>query len=99
MPAANLTRSEAEARATTVDVGDYAVTLDLTGGAQTFSSETVVRFTATPGTSTFIEATTREVHEIVLNGHRLDLSASDGARIRLDGLAVENVLRVTGTFA
>ena len=75
MPAANLTRSEAESRAAAVEVRDYAVTLDLTRGPETFSSETVVRFSATSGASTFIEATTREVHEIVLNGHPLDLSA------------------------
>ncbi|GAA1813139.1 aminopeptidase N [Agromyces neolithicus] len=99
MPAANLTRSEAEARAAAIEVRDYAITLDLTRGTETFSSETVVRFGATPGESTFIEATTREVHEIVLNGHPLDLSASDGARIRLDDLAAENELIVLGTFA
>ncbi|MRG58625.1 aminopeptidase N [Agromyces sp. CFH 90414] len=99
MPAANLTRLEAEARAATVSAPTYDVTLDLTGET-TFRSETLARFRATPGASTFIEATTVEVHEIVLNGRSLDLAAvSDGSRIRLDDLADENKVRVVSTCA
>ena len=73
----------------------YEVDLDLTRGGETFRSETVVRFRAAPGASTFIEACTATLHSVVLNGETLDPAAvSDGTRIRLDELAAENELRV-----
>jgi aminopeptidase N len=93
----DLTRAEAEERAALIGSPAYDVTLDLTGDAR-FRSETFVRFTATPGASTFIESTTAELHEVVLNGIVLDAaSVSNGHRIRLDGLAAENELRVVST--
>ncbi|GGI47216.1 aminopeptidase N [Agromyces flavus] len=77
---------------------EYEVVLDLTGDDGRFRSETVARFRATSGASTFIESTTVELHEVILNGVRLDAaSVSDGHRIRLDGLAAENELRVVST--
>ncbi|MBT2516056.1 aminopeptidase N [Streptomyces sp. ISL-90] len=95
MPAANLTRTEAEQRASIVRAPSYEVLLDLTSTGETFRSETVVRFEATPGASTFIEACSTAVHEVVLNGRPLEPgSVSDGTRIRLDGLDAENELRV-----
>ncbi len=95
MPAANLTRLEAEERAATVSAPGYDVSLDLTGDGETFRSETTVEFRAVAGASTFIEACTDTVHEVVLNGRRLDPAVvSDGTRILLDGLEVENELRV-----
>ena len=95
MPAANLTRTEAEQRASIVWAPRYEVLLDLTSSGETFRSETVVRFEATPGASTFIEACSDAVHEVVLNGRGLEPHAvSDGTRIRLDGLDAENELRV-----
>ncbi|PWC03998.1 aminopeptidase N [Agromyces badenianii] len=98
MPAADLTRIEAEERAATVSAPVYRIALDLTGDAETFRSETTARFRGVPGASTFIEACTAEVHEITLNGRRLDPAAvSDGTRIRLDDLADENELRVVST--
>ena len=87
MPRPDLTRSEAEARASVVAAPAYEVDLDLTDAGGTFRSATTVRFDASPGASTFIEATTRELHELVLNGRVLDpATASDGWRIRLDDL-------------
>lgn len=68
MPGDNLTRSEAQERASLIQVTDYDVTLDLTRGAETFLSTTTVRFTATPGASSFIDAITRTVHSVTLNG-------------------------------
>ncbi|MFF2390391.1 aminopeptidase N [Agromyces sp. NPDC058104] len=95
MPAANLTRVEAEERAAIVGSPGYEVVLDLTGDGETFRSETTVRFTGVEGASTFIEACTAQVHEVVLNGRSLDpAEVSDGTRIRLDGLEASNVLRV-----
>ncbi|MCJ1704038.1 aminopeptidase N [Rathayibacter sp. VKM Ac-2926] len=95
MPGDNLTRSEAQERASLIQVDAYDVALDLTRGAETFRSTTTVRFTATEGASSFIDAITRTVHSVTLNGVELDpADVADGVRIRLDSLAAENVLRV-----
>lgn len=95
MPGENLTRTEAQERAAIVDVQTYDVELDLTRGAETFGSTTRVRFTATPGASTFIDAITKTVHSITLNGSALDVAAvNDGVRIQLDDLQEQNELVV-----
>jgi aminopeptidase N len=95
VPGENLTRLEAQERKSVVDVQSYEIELDLTRGAEVFGSSTTVRFTATPGASTFIDALTRTVHSATLNGTALDVAAvSDGVRIQLDDLAAENVLEV-----
>jgi aminopeptidase N len=94
MPGENLTRIEAAERRAIVDTQSYDVTLDLTTGDETFLSTTTVKFTAKEGSSTFIDAFTRTVHSIELNGVAVDPSAADGVRIRLDDLAAENVLTV-----
>jgi aminopeptidase N len=95
VPGENLTRLEAQERKSVVDVQSYEIELDLTRGAEVFGSSTTVRFTATPGASTFIDALTRTVHSATLNGSALDVAAvNDGVRIQLDGLAAENVLEV-----
>ncbi|ABS04988.1 aminopeptidase N [Kineococcus radiotolerans SRS30216 = ATCC BAA-149] len=95
VPGENLTREEARARAALVAVEHYDVDLDLTTGPETFRSTTTVRFTATPGASTFIDLISARVHEVVLNGTALDPAAvADEARIALDGLAAENELLV-----
>jgi len=100
MPRPDLTRSEAEARASVVAAPAYEVDLDLTGDGDTFRSTTLVRFRATPGATTFIESTTVEVHELVLNGRTLEVGeVGDGWRIRLDDLEAENELRVVSTRA
>jgi aminopeptidase N len=94
VPGDNLTRLEAQSRKAIVDVSNYDVTLDLTTGEETFRSTTVVTFTATPGSSTFIDAIIRTAHSVNLNGVELDPSVADGVRIQLDGLAADNVLTV-----
>ncbi|KQQ00636.1 MULTISPECIES: aminopeptidase N [unclassified Rathayibacter] len=95
MPGDNLTRSEAQERASLIQVTDYDVTLDLTRGAETFLSTTTVRFSATEGASSFIDAITRTVHSVTLNGAELDpADVADGVRIRLDSLAADNELTV-----
>ncbi|MCQ1950488.1 aminopeptidase N [Arthrobacter sp. zg-Y859] len=91
----NLTRSEARERAELLDVESYDVNLDLTRGETVFGSTTVVRFSARPGTSTFIDAVTDTVHRITLNGVALDpAEVSDGVRIQLPNLAESNELVV-----
>ncbi|MDP3207529.1 MAG: aminopeptidase N, partial [Rhodoglobus sp.] len=100
MPGENLTRIEAQERAALVTTDSYDVTLDVTTGAEMFRSTTVVRFAAKPGASTFIDALTRTVHSVTLNGVELDVAAvSDNVRIALDGLAASNELVVVADFA
>ncbi|PZE25746.1 MULTISPECIES: aminopeptidase N [unclassified Curtobacterium] len=95
MPGENLTRIEAQERAAVVDVAAYEVDLDLTRGDETFGSTTTVRFSATPGAATFIDAITAAVHAVTLNGTALDVAdVNDGVRIRLDDLQAENELTV-----
>lgn len=93
MPGMNLTRTEAADRANLINVNGYEVSLDLTRGERVFTSRTTVRFTATEGASTFIDAVTDSVRSINLNGVELDPAQhSDGIRIQLPALAAENVL-------
>jgi aminopeptidase N len=95
VPGENLTRIEAEERAALVTVHDYDVVLDVTTGPEVFRSRTTVRFAATEGASTFIDAITAEVHSVTLNGVALDpAEVSDGIRIQLSDLAAENELVV-----
>jgi len=100
VPAENLTRAEARDRAATVTTHAYDVTLDLTTGPTTFASRTVLRFSAIPGSSTFVDLIAPTVHEVVLNGTSLDpAQVFADSRIRLDGLAAENELVVVADCA
>jgi aminopeptidase N len=100
VPGENLTRVEAQARKAIVDVTSYEVELDLTAGDRIFGSTTTVTFTATPGSSTFIDAITDSIHSIELNGDLLDPTVvSDGVRIQLDNLKADNVLVVEANAA
>jgi aminopeptidase N len=95
LPGENLTRAEAIERAAIVSTSSYDVTLDLTTGPETFLSTTTVRFTATPGASTFIDAITAAVHSVTLNGRELDPAVvSDGVRVQLDDLGADNELTI-----
>lgn len=95
MPAENLTRLEARERAALISVSEYVIALDLTAGDETFLSNTTVRFSAASGVSTFIDAVTRRVNRVCLNGVELDVTkVSDGVRIQLDRLQPENELIV-----
>ena len=95
MPGENLTRIEAQERRAIVDTQSYEIALDLTRGAEVFGSRSVVRFTATEGSSTFIDLIARDVRSIVLNGREIDpATAFADSRIALDGLAADNELIV-----
>ncbi len=96
----NLTRDEARERARLLDVESYRVELDLTGGDSTFASVTTVSFRcSSPRASTFIDLTAPAAREITLNGVRVAPESFDGNRIRLDGLAASNELRVAADCA
>lgn len=99
MPGENLTRKEAQERASLIKVSSYEIDLDLTTGEKTFQSSTKVKFSATKeGASTFIDAITHSVERVVLNGTELEpKKVSDGVRIQLDNLATENELLVEAT--
>ncbi|WNB86740.1 aminopeptidase N [Cellulomonas sp. ATA003] len=100
MPAENLTREEARQRAALLTVDSYDVTLDVTTGPTTFASTTVVRFSATAGSSTFIDLIAPSVRSVTLNGRDLDpAQVFADSRIALDDLAAENELRVEADCA
>lgn len=99
MPGENLTRLEAQVRASLIKVSSYEIHLDLTKGDKTFGSTTKVKFSAnSSGSSTFIDAITNSVERVVLNGLELDpAQVSDGLRIQLSNLQSENELLIEAT--
>lgn len=93
MPGMNLTRAEAEERAQIIsNVESYKVSLDLTQGDRIFQAITEIKFSATAGASTFIDAITDKVRSVVLNGKELGAEVADGIRIQLPELEAENTL-------
>ena len=92
----NITRGEAAERSALVAVVSYDVHVDLSASATstTFRSTTTVTFTATPGTSTWIDLIAERVRSAVLNGRTLDPSTFTGARLALTNLNESNVLVV-----
>ena len=100
MPGANLTRTEAAERRALVDAEHYDIDIDLTTGSdETFRVVTRIVFAATPGATTFVDAITRDVHSIVLNGEPLDPAVvADGTRIALAGLAERNEVVIDADF-
>ncbi|MFB9833193.1 aminopeptidase N [Actinoallomurus acaciae] len=100
--AGNLTRDEARDRARLLTVESYNVDLDLTTGAETFVSDTTIRFgCAEPGGSTFVDLHGAKVREITLNGQSLDPGSYDAekGRVPLPRLASSNELRVVADAA
>jgi aminopeptidase N len=97
----NLLRSEARDRAQLISDVKYEVVLDLRE-AETFRSETTVRFLASePGASTFLDLTAQAVESASLNGSPLPADAFDArtSRLAVDGLAAENELVVVARCA
>ncbi|MDQ3898749.1 MAG: hypothetical protein M3326_16145, partial [Actinomycetota bacterium] len=103
----NLTRAEAQDRATKLSGVSYSVALDLTPpssrppgavtGDETFTSDTTVRFQANlHGISTFIDLDAAGVREATLNGRVIPVESYDKARSRLPlrGLSANNELRI-----
>ena len=100
MPGTNLTREEASERASVVSTESYDVELDLTlDSTERFGSVTTIRFSGTPGASTFADLVDGEISSITLNGEPVDPSAYADSRIALSGLAEHNELRVEATCA
>ncbi|MSV75115.1 MAG: aminopeptidase N, partial [Actinobacteria bacterium] len=92
----NLTRAEAQERASLIDSRAFDVRLDLTTGAETFATTTTATFGCrAPGSSTWIDLIAPSVTSVVLNGASLDIAECfEGARIALPNLLAENTLVV-----
>ena len=99
MPGTNLTREEAATRAALVTVDQHDVELDVTTGPETFSTRSTITFTcAQPGAETFLDFVGGTVEAVTLNGTDLDpAELYADSRVRLPGLAAENVVVVTAT--
>ena len=67
MPGINLTSAEAAERSKNLKVHHYQVDLDVTKGSETFYSKSLVTFSATPGSKTFIDRS--EEHTSELQSH------------------------------
>ncbi|MDQ4069407.1 MAG: M1 family aminopeptidase, partial [Actinomycetota bacterium] len=111
-PGDNLTRAEAQDRATKLSGVSYTVVLDLTPssdrppgavtGDETFTSDTTVRFQANlHGISTFIDLDAATVREATLNGRTIPVESYDKSRSRLPlrGLSANNELRIVADCA
>ena len=95
----NLTRAEAQARASLLSDLAYGVELDLTRGDADFGCTVDATFGCSePGASTFIDCTAGAVHEVVLNGRTLPASAVEPTRILLDDLQATNTLRIVAAM-
>jgi aminopeptidase N len=93
VPRSNLTRDEARTRAGLLSDLTYEVLLDVTG-EKVFRADVTVRFRCPPpGADTFLDFAEGTVKDVRVNGEsRHDVH--DGTRIRLDGLAERNEVRV-----
>jgi aminopeptidase N len=101
MPGQNLTRDEAAARAAVITDVSYAVDLDLSGTADTYTSRTTVSFHCTvAGTSTWLDLIAPAVRSITLNGRELDPKKHFvDSRIELPDLDSSNVVEVIADCA
>ena len=99
-PANNLTRDEARTRADLIASPLYEISLDLTGGSETFTCDATINFLCDqPGTRTFIDFLAPSVDSCELNGEEVVKEAFNGARISLSNLKEANELHVLGTCA
>ena len=95
----NITRAEAMERSANITVDHYDVVLDLgtdlPTSDSTFSSKTTVTFTATPGTSSWIDLIAESVSKVVLNGSELPVAeVFANNRVQMPNLAAHNTLEV-----
>ena len=99
MPGTNLTREEAATRAALVTVTRHDVDLDVTTGPETFSTRSTIHVTcAEPGAETFLDFVGGTVESITVNGTDLDPAEHYAdSRVRLPGLAADNVVVVAAT--
>ncbi|MEU2163593.1 aminopeptidase N [Streptomyces sp. NPDC019208] len=93
-----LTHDEAQTRARLLDVRRYSVDLDLTD-SETFTSRTVIGFTARAAGDTFVELKPATLRTATLDGRHLDPEKLVDNRLPLTGLTEgEHELRVEATM-
>lgn len=93
MPGLNLTRAEAEERASILSPSRYEVALDLRS-SDFFASTTTIHFSGEPGAETFVDFVPKQIHSITLNGNPLPEDAYADNRIQIGPLAADNQLVV-----
>jgi aminopeptidase N len=96
---ASLTRTEAEERASLIDVTRYDIELDLRGlfEGEVLEATSTITFTCRErGASTFVDCVA-DVRSATLNGAPLDPATAAQGRLPLPGLVAENVLVVTSS--
>ncbi len=79
----SLSLDDARRRAALLDVTGYDVTLDLTGDEATFSSRTVVGFTARERGDTWFDVRPERLHGATLDGRPLDVASLTEGRLPL----------------
>ncbi|MFG3285913.1 aminopeptidase N [Streptomyces sp. NPDC048111] len=89
-----LTRDEAQTRARLLDVQRYVIDLDLTTGDDTFTSRTVIHFTAHTTGDTFVELKPATLRAVTLDGAPLDPETLTGNRLPLSLTEGPHELRV-----
>ena len=94
----SLTRDEAQARASLIDVESMEVDLDLTTSSTTFESDTQIVFRAAAGEPTFVDLKAVDVHEVELNDAALDPETVVDGRLPITPTEGRNTLRVRATM-
>lgn len=94
----SLTRDEAQARASLIDVESMEVDLDLTTSSTTFESDTRIVFRAAAAESTFVDLKAVDVHEVELNDVALDPATVVDGRLPITPDEGRNTLRVRATM-
>ncbi|WP_122817505.1 aminopeptidase N [Nocardioides pantholopis] len=97
-PARSLQRTEAQARAAQLSVDGYDVRLDLAADEATFRSVTTLRFHSRGG-PTFVDLKPQRVHELRLNGRRVEPDLLDRGRLPIDTIEGPNELVVDAVMA
>lgn len=96
----NLTKVEAQRRASLVSAAAYTVSWDFTAPGPTFATTTTITFDAVPGEQTFLDVVASAIDSVEMNGIAQDLTAvvSEG-RIELTDLKAHNTVTVAAHFA
>ncbi|QRO86908.1 aminopeptidase N [Kytococcus sedentarius] len=94
----SLTRDEAQARASLIDVESMEVDLDLTTSSTTFESDTQIVFRAAAAEPTFVDLKAVDVHEVELNDVALDPATVVDGRLPITPVEGRNTLRVRATM-
>jgi aminopeptidase N len=98
--AAGLTQAAAARRSALLEVESYQIFLDFTTGVDTARSRTEIRFSCRePGATTYADIDAVAVHEVVLNGVRVDPKSVADGHLPVAGLAASNTLAVDATMA